>query len=987
MSTLSNVYGNHDILTDMKTGNAKVAVFGDSISNNTATSFGTFFQAALLTWHPDSWKGAWFNTQGSVGQAQTSTGFSTGPETVFPGEGGDNVAITLPGIDHCSASFIKGGQKSGTTGFIVSPNFRLNMLSSLQATRSNASFFTADWGDGPEAFVESSGSRTIATSGHPVVVGFRSVMPNFVNYNNAGMQYIFYNPGSSNNTGLQSDQVTVAGTASDGFKVEAVYTQTSPDSNNWDGDAAPAGQVWQAQWRHNGGSGYFCFDSSFFGKNADGMTLSYYGNGGWTLRSHLDGESLLVSGLTDEYHYSDNYLIARLRAEETTHAFIFLGENDISARGRTSSEAIADLDLLLARLRAAKTDIKIVILTIYNVADDTSEKETYKAEFNDYIKSLGNKYTCVIDLANYIYTQKTQAELEADWLFDGTHPNGPGALAMMGYVWDRVLASEAAGAWSQPGGPKTYEHVYGDESILLALKSSKAHVMFVGDSICNDGAGTFVSWPQGFAQYARPNNWESIYIVQGGNSEACGTQTTASGGASDSAADYNNACFPGDTSATVASTTGFLGWNPRTMGIQKISASYGVFGQTFRPYIEKDRVFATGTAGFIYLQDPIYTEASNNNPFDINNEYVFDVFVASRVDGTNASDGAGFITTARSKPYDNGASQLDYDVDYDLTTIDNSSGLHLYTLSSLPYTPTSIAGNDFEIQLAGNTTTGGWNSTAQWHGCMGGRMRRSGVNGLAVYYAGYGGWKSGNHRYEYGDPSVPNIGAGYAASYSNAGAAEWVKATDSNIFFIYIGQNDSWSGAGLTIADNIKAIVARYRTIASLAGVVDPKFIICQTSCVTDSTTTYDQMKISAAELAAWAPTQSDCVFLDLQSYLETRFDFSDVSASNQWKASYTIDGTHPNLAGMEVMASDFLWTKVLEVESNIYSGGSIGVNFTYDSVTNRFAQQELHLDEINNDQAGRWAKAVGSVSNSAPYTITGNSMYKKLLSIFKRVK
>lgn len=449
--SITNVYGTASILAELKDGNAKVAFFGDSISNNTGTDFASFFQAATLSWRPDTWKGAWFNTQGGVGQWGLGLGYNA-EETLIPGEGADGIALDPPppGIDHTSANYLRVGTKVGTSLFIYSPGFRQSNLSTLQADREISGFFDAAYGDGPEMFVDSSGSRNLATTAVPVAMGIRFILPNSTDYDNSdgfGIQYVSYNPQSAANTGLRSDATVSVGRVGD-FSVESYITATPPDTNNWTGNGAPAGWLWQTQWRHNGGSDWFAADAHFWGQAGDGMTLSYFGGGGWTARSHRDeiGETLNLDGPEDSWAYSTNYMRARMESEGTTHAFVYIGSNDITAQSRSSSELIDDFNLMLTRIRAARPGVKIVVGTLYYGVEDSATKMAYKDEFNTYLKNVASASNdiCVIDLATYVYSQKSKADFEADWLDDNIHPNADGAMAMMGYFWDRVVAADTS---------------------------------------------------------------------------------------------------------------------------------------------------------------------------------------------------------------------------------------------------------------------------------------------------------------------------------------------------------------------------------------------------------------------------------------------------------------------------------------------------------------------------------------------------------------
>ena len=150
--TIDGVYGNTSILGELKTGNAKVAFMGDSISNNAATTFTTFWHAALFEWHPDSWKGAWFHPNASnTGMFCNVSAAAFATDVKRPAGGKDTAdPPIIPELDR-QGMYLRGGEVSGANGAAVQFQFYANSLSAIQADRTNRPVL-ARFPDGAQIF-------------------------------------------------------------------------------------------------------------------------------------------------------------------------------------------------------------------------------------------------------------------------------------------------------------------------------------------------------------------------------------------------------------------------------------------------------------------------------------------------------------------------------------------------------------------------------------------------------------------------------------------------------------------------------------------------------------------------------------------------------------------------------------------------------------------------------------------------------------------
>lgn len=457
--SLTHVYGNYNILKAMKTDNAKVAFFGDSITNNGGTTtFTTFWHAALFEWHPDSWKGAWFHPQGSITGMFNNPNASRFNDNLQNRPSGGTNAV-LPTLDR-QGMYVRGGVLGGTTGVALQCQFYTASLSDQQSVRANRALL-GRWPDGAKIFEKADGTRDIATNTNPVVMSARVLAGSAATHVTTGSNWQLRNPGSTSNTSTQQYNPPL----NTGLTVYGYEINANVDVTNYDGSE---GGYWNLMYRNNAAQdgSQWGYDGAMFGGFKDGMTISYYGAGGWTSASHYAPGDLLDLGSngTDTFHYTDEYLQQRAQFEGTTHAYVHIGQNDIGGVQRSGAEALASLDIMLAKIRTNVPGVKIVITTIYDTIDDNADNLADKAAFNAGIieRAEGASDLCCIDLATYVKEQKPDLnQFTLDWLYgdpavtdpqnplsDHIHPNQEGASAMQSYVWSRVLAAEAAPEWT-----------------------------------------------------------------------------------------------------------------------------------------------------------------------------------------------------------------------------------------------------------------------------------------------------------------------------------------------------------------------------------------------------------------------------------------------------------------------------------------------------------------------------------------------------------
>ena len=452
------VYGDKSILAEIKQQAAHVSFIGDSISNNGVTNFTTLFHGALFEWRPDAWKGAWFNmtaagagvmvsaSQGTatINRPGGGTGYSEDPD-----QGGDGYP---PGNPYETSVYSK-TRTSNTSAFQDwSVEFYFKYLSSSQATRAygGGETFFSRWPDGDFIFQQADGTRRLGKDDTSIRMAAQMIGHGTSGYV-TGMQTRMYEK-----TG--STTVQVAGwedfdlTDGSDYWSDSIFRSYTADGDVFAN--SNSSNTLHIKDRNSSGDNE-TIESVFWGTDAAGLEISYFGAGGWRTRNHLpvgyeitytnNPETPQEFSQTDDWHYTAAALGGRMAALGTTHAHVFIGMNDISgAEARSGADTLDSLKDMLSNMETERPGIKFVILTLYDCDSDVLNQRQQKDTFNDGVKALASQRdnVVVVDLAGYIEdTYSTQSAFSNAWLFDGVHPNQAGAAAMSSFVWSRVAES------------------------------------------------------------------------------------------------------------------------------------------------------------------------------------------------------------------------------------------------------------------------------------------------------------------------------------------------------------------------------------------------------------------------------------------------------------------------------------------------------------------------------------------------------------------
>ena len=465
----------------------------------------------------------------------------------------------------------------------------------------------------------------------------------------------------------------------------------------------------------------------------------------------------------------------------------------------------------------------------------------------------------------------------------------------------------------------TVNYAYGDMSALARIPSGKAHIMALGDSISNDNNTNFTTWSQGAVRYARPQRWDAVHsmVSQSGSSQGRFTIIEAS---QNSGSNTNIA--PGEQFGNVD----LRGVSPHIYAHATINANApeNAFYTAFRwraMFVDKDTDK--------HLGEDIYINADNTPAIEVGDSVVYTNLVMSR------TDIPGWIDDIAVKQVTEGVGGSGK-VNRSLSAIDNRPGVHIYAVDSDP-DPVDASYFDANINYIAASVdhqgSGTWGTTPLNYGVVGAIANIGERDGFRWVYSGNGGWQSGNHLDDYPDGTDVSGGAN-GRSYTDEGLEDYIKSTETNTFFLYLGANDPWTnpGDGETVADNLEGIIARLRDACAAVGVTDDKYIIVGASVIdrgANAAAARSQKKVMADQLQRYAVATTDVVFLDLQEYLETRFDFTNLptpgGSGNPWCDFGTMgvestnpnpDYVHPNWDGMDLMWNDFFWPAALAAEA-----------------------------------------------------------------------
>ena len=482
-------------------------------------------------------------------------------------------------------------------------------------------------------------------------------------------------------------------------------------------------------------------------------------------------------------------------------------------------------------------------------------------------------------------------------------------------------------------------HTYGDLSVLKNIDSGD--MMMLGDSISNVGSTLFHSWNVGHTLFARPKNWHRFHIHAGSAGSTLGSYCQATGNEDTTYDDKVEDVRPGRAQNYQTAFNGEHCSLHHRFRTQNNNVSALVDSQLIL-----NRVFgnAAPAAGYLYKTNPTSTSASDkvipyknadgSDFFTAGSIITGGCFFQTRLDGeatwpdsSTENDHDGLTdprlqltkeTTGLNPEFASGG---DNDL---LADYPNDKGIKTYKITSstkeFDATEANVNLAVNKIGLRWRPKTGGSHSDKDGFAVFGSFFEK-GNSGFSVSYSGYGGWKFGNHAYPYGDSRVPSV-IGDNAAYSDQAFVNWVQVNGTKTFFVYLGSNNLWSSeANVAINQaDFDALILRLRTLCPTIKIV----------LVGTSSTDKDDDDANTPPTAAATKVRRDNffrsnkskadVFIDLQGFLDTQFDFTNIGGnnpSNPWKSDYCQDDVHPNYKGIEVMAL-FFWSRVANAQGNV---------------------------------------------------------------------
>ena len=570
--------------------------------------------------------------------------------------------------------------------------------------------------------------------------------------------------------------------------------------------------------------------------------------------------------------------------------------------------------------------------------------------------------------SNTISVQREQSVDGVNWITDGTAVTSAStsqAIPRRRYLRWAVTNTTGTRTWfvfadiivrvfaenslySDNANVDPYTH--GDLSVLKNIDSSD--MMMIGDSISNVHSTNFHTWNIGHTMFARPTNWHRIHIhaSASGSNNGGYCQSTGASTYADKVEDVN----PGQPSTYQTAFNGEHCSSHHRFRTQDGNVTNFIEAHLILDRVLGDSDLADSDSGrkYLYKTDPTsisavdkiipYKNADDSLFFASGETVIGGCFFQTRLDGETTwpvGSNAAYsgLTNPRLQLVKNNTGeslQTPSGGDNDLLVdFPNDKGIKTYKIKSASF---EFDSNDANFDLATNRIGVNWRpATGTAHvnreGCaiFGAFFERK-LSGFSVSYSGYGGWKIGNHAYPYGNDSVPQVdtdGPGgspdYAASYSDKAFINWVEVNETKTFFVYLGANNLWNTDANVALNQIDfdALILRLRTLCPTV-----KIVLVGTSC-----TDIDDDEESTPPTAAASKARRDNffrsnkskadVFIDLQGFLDTQFDFTKISdfpnPSNPWKSGFCADSVHPNYKGIEVMGL-FFWSRVANAQGNV---------------------------------------------------------------------
>lgn len=470
-------------------------------------------------------------------------------------------------------------------------------------------------------------------------------------------------------------------------------------------------------------------------------------------------------------------------------------------------------------------------------------------------------------------------------------------------------------------------YISGDFSVARQIYSGKSNLMLVGDSICNDQNGgasgsagsqkVYKSFYYGILSSWRPVRWAQYHIphVVGGQ-----TATRMGFYNGNISADNSrpNEPFDGLWSGLDSS---LHSCSPHSVRLVRCSAAISSASRVTGVGIRKE--IWSATAGDFYegLDYRPLTDADGNQNFLNDTErYVARFMMAVSAEETEADlpySGLSLRITRRD-------SATYTQAGVNLSSFLPEEGSALGYVDSDFTNATGSQDMIFDIMGGSKAITGA--KVIHPGVCV----RREGVEGFGLSYIGQGGWDLTNHSLLPGDPGITDLSDGYPGAYTDKALRDWIQAQDSNIYMLYLGQNDEriYSAGSPDIdgaMEDFKNIVQRIRNAHSVLGKEEPMFVVLTVACNTEGASGSDsaanRRQFSERQIE-YASYQTGMLAIDMDGWIRSQFDQGDFGVGeNDYRAKWTEDGVHPS-SFLGDLANDYdgadqmmswVWERILE--------------------------------------------------------------------------
>ena len=453
-------------------------------------------------------------------------------------------------------------------------------------------------------------------------------------------------------------------------------------------------------------------------------------------------------------------------------------------------------------------------------------------------------------------------------------------------------------AWGDCPDCPEIDFVHGDPDILADLHDGGATVLMIGDSISNWGSTNFTTLYHSAICTWKPVQWRGIHT----SPEATGPQghyvlSGMTGQPGEIPAFFSLATnLTGEFTAT-AEAMGRPSGTPASSGIFGATISHSIFEPTpsQRPSLYRiGRPFenAEGVVDFV------------NTPGEIEVGFSF------LMNGQSSDEGQRYLRDMRARTYRNGEIEaLELDLVPEIQDGPGLSNARLLWESGGMDDPG--IGDRTQVTVTGAMTAKASEVIVVQDFYFG---RTGRPEGLALAYAGGGGWRMGNHLLPAGGRKTPVVG-GERPGYTDEALAERIESLGSTHYFIHIGANDFTSFLTATPEDYLlqfDAVVDRLRTQHQAVSDVEPAFIVLglYLTGVDDEENIRPLKEEVRLALMLKAEESPDLVYLDLAGYLATIFDLSDIDITNPFSEAWLLDLVHLNPAGAEGIG-EWIWSRV----------------------------------------------------------------------------